>query len=339
MTESPNGHEGDATYEMMWDCVHCGTNKLLGLTHRHCPVCGAPQDADKRYFPADDEKVAVSDHVYFGKDVVCKYCNAYNSRNAKHCRECGSPAAEGSEAMTRETEFHAEGAFAGERSEAASPQVLPKKKSKTGLFILLGVLAVVGLVVVFFSWKGGAKFEVTGHEWKREIDVERFGPSKESNWCDQMPRQAKELRRYSAVRKHERVKAGEDCKVKKVDKGDGTFKEVKQCTPKYESKPVEADKCDFMVDKWTVAKTETASGTSLEPKWPELDTGATCSRPGCMRAGAQREVYTVKLTGPDGDDSCVLSQSRWSSLSAGQQIEAEVRMMSGGIDCGSLERP
>ena len=29
------------TYEMMWDCPYCGTKHLLGLTHRHCPNCGA----------------------------------------------------------------------------------------------------------------------------------------------------------------------------------------------------------------------------------------------------------------------------------------------------------
>lgn len=337
MTDSTDGQETNATYEMMWDCVHCGTKKLLGLTHRHCPECGAPQDADKRYFPPDDEKVAVSDHIYFGKDVVCKYCNAYNSRNAKHCRECGSPAAEGSDAQTRETEFHAEGAFAGEGTQ---PRQAPaqQKKSRSGLFIFLGVAAtLVGLLIVFFAWKRGANFEVAGHEWRREIDIERFGPSKESDWCDKMPGQARELRRYRAVRSHEKVKAGEDCKVKKVDKGDGTFKEVKKCTPKYDKKPVEADKCDFTINKWTVTKTETASGATPDPRWPDVDTGAACTRPGCMRAGPKREIYTVKLRGPDGEDSCTVDPGRWSSLRAGQRIEAEVRMMGGGIDCDSLK--
>jgi hypothetical protein len=352
MTDSPNGHdggeggegvEGSETYEMLWDCPHCGTKKLLGLTHRHCPNCGAPQDADKRYFPPDDEKVAVTDHVYYGKDIVCKYCGAYNSRNSKHCRECGSPAEEGTDAQTRETDFHAEGQYGGEKAQAAampaagSPE---KKKSKTGLFIVLGIVAaVVALIVVFLAWKRDASFEVAGHEWKREIDIEQFGTVKESDWCDRMPRRAKETRRYRAVRKHEKVKVGEDCKVKKVDKGDGTFKQVKKCTPKYDNKPIEDDKCDFMVDKWKVFKTETASGSSLTPapQWPAVDTGAACTRPGCKRAGPKRESYTVKLRGADGSDECELSQSRWSSLSVGKKVKAEVRMMGGGIDCDSIK--
>ena len=43
------------TYQMLWDCSYCDSKKLLGITHRHCPGCGAPQDPSKRYYPKDDE--------------------------------------------------------------------------------------------------------------------------------------------------------------------------------------------------------------------------------------------------------------------------------------------
>ena len=46
----------EKSYEMFWDCEYCGSSKLLGITHRHCPNCGAPQDPEKRYFPPDEEK-------------------------------------------------------------------------------------------------------------------------------------------------------------------------------------------------------------------------------------------------------------------------------------------
>ena len=58
-------------YEMLWDCPCCSTPKLLGITHRHCPNCGAPQDATKRYFPPAGEEVAVENHPFQGKDKVC----------------------------------------------------------------------------------------------------------------------------------------------------------------------------------------------------------------------------------------------------------------------------
>ena len=59
------------TYEMMWDCEYCGAAKLLGKSHRHCPLCGAAQNADKRYFPPEEEKVAVEDHQFVGADWGC----------------------------------------------------------------------------------------------------------------------------------------------------------------------------------------------------------------------------------------------------------------------------
>ena len=55
--------ESLGSYEMLWDCPHCDTKKNLGVTHRHCPNCGAPQDASKRYFPSDVSAALA--------DVVC----------------------------------------------------------------------------------------------------------------------------------------------------------------------------------------------------------------------------------------------------------------------------
>ena len=48
---------------MLWDCESCGTKKLLGVAHRHCPNCGAVQDEERRYFPAMDEAVGTADDI------------------------------------------------------------------------------------------------------------------------------------------------------------------------------------------------------------------------------------------------------------------------------------
>ena len=45
-------------YEMLWDCEYCDMPKLLGVSQRFCPNCGAAQNPDKRYFPEDEDKVA-----------------------------------------------------------------------------------------------------------------------------------------------------------------------------------------------------------------------------------------------------------------------------------------
>ena len=56
---SDTDRHGAGTYQMLWDCKFCGTQKLLGVTHRHCPNCGAAQDPERRYFPAEADMVAL----------------------------------------------------------------------------------------------------------------------------------------------------------------------------------------------------------------------------------------------------------------------------------------
>ena len=67
------------TYQMLWDCAYCDTTKLLALDHRHCPNCGGAQDAERRYFPSDEDKVAVEDHEFFGADWQCAACDSPNA--------------------------------------------------------------------------------------------------------------------------------------------------------------------------------------------------------------------------------------------------------------------
>ena len=71
-------------FEMFWDCKQCGTKKLLGITHRNCPNCGNAQDETNRYFPADGEEIAVTNHQYVGADWDCIYCSTPNSQKNNH---------------------------------------------------------------------------------------------------------------------------------------------------------------------------------------------------------------------------------------------------------------
>src|SRR5262249_25412891 len=57
-------------FEMFWDCEFCDTKALLGKTNRHCPSCGAPQDAKRRYFPPEGQEVAANT-TYDGADLTC----------------------------------------------------------------------------------------------------------------------------------------------------------------------------------------------------------------------------------------------------------------------------
>lgn len=80
------------TFQMLWDCPACGTRKLLGVDHRHCPQCGHPQDHERRYFPKPGERVPTA---YRGAtpDRICSSCSTACGARDANCMACGAPLA------------------------------------------------------------------------------------------------------------------------------------------------------------------------------------------------------------------------------------------------------
>jgi hypothetical protein len=78
------------TYQMLWDCPACGTRKLLGVDHRHCPNCGSPQEENLRYFPSKADRVATE---FRGSepDWECRHCGTPAGSEASFCPGCGAP--------------------------------------------------------------------------------------------------------------------------------------------------------------------------------------------------------------------------------------------------------
>jgi len=359
----------EKTYEMLWDCQYCGTRKNLGKTHRHCPNCGAPQDPRARYFPPDSEKIAVEDHHFVGADLLCPACNTANSRNANHCGGCGGPldgartvaqradrvvpegqAFQGESSKDARAEFAArQGAVAGLPPTPAPQPPHPKGAAAKGC----AIFGILGFVLMLIIVGGGvcaynkcaarpAAVEVTGHSWMREVAVEKYGAVEESAWCDEMPAGAEEISRAKEKRSTKKVQDGEDCKVRKVDQGDGTYKEKKECTPKFREEPVMADKCRYRVRKWKVDRSVKATGTSLDdkPRWPDVDLARSGTCDGCERKGATKEKYTVRFvdTASRKEHTCDYSdESRWSTFKMGSRWTAGVGALTGDIDCDSLK--
>ncbi|HEY3666612.1 MAG TPA: hypothetical protein VGL19_11450 [Polyangiaceae bacterium] len=322
-------------YEMLWDCRFCGQKKLLGLTHRHCPNCGAEQDASARYFPPDDERIAVQDHQYVGADIVCHYCAAASSRAAHNCGNCGAPLAEGQGVQTR--------ADPGLAAGAPRTPSMPPKRFGVGLLValVLGVLCLCGVLSSLLFWKKAAAFSVVRDEWSRSVVVETLGPVNDSAWCDQLPSGASNLRRHREQRSTKQVPNGEDCKAHKVDNGDGTFHEKQECTPKYKDEPVLDDKCDFRVDRWHIARTAKAQGADASNvRWPDaqLIRPGTCL--GCEREGTRSETYTVVFQDAKaGSFRCDFAQQKWATFVVGSKWNGAIRRLVGTLDCDSLARP
>jgi hypothetical protein len=349
MVEKPVG-----TYEMLWDCRYCGTKKLLGLTHRHCPSCGAPQDPTARYFPSDEEKVAVEDHIYAGADRICPACANPSSAKASCCGNCGSPLDAGKAAFVRRDQVQAEGHGFGAETAAvakqeragglpgAIPVPAPASSGSPLKGILIGgvVVLLCGLVFAMCFWKKSVSIAVTAQTWERSIQIEQLAARSESAWCDEIPEGATDISRSREVRSQKQVADGETCASRRKDNGDGTFKQVKECTPKYRSEPVYGDKCSFKVNRWSVSRTEKASGKSLdEPRvWPPARLSRTGACVGCEREGARKGVYKVSFSDPasKGESSCELDEARWATYTVGSRWQGKAGAVTGALDCDSL---
>jgi hypothetical protein len=322
-------------FEMLWNCEFCGTIALLGKTNRFCPQCGAPQNADKRYFPPPGKEVAANT-TYEGADRTCPACQTPCGAKANNCKHCGSPL-DGSKEVRRQADTVDGKAAPPPHAAAAAP-----KKSGKKWFAIAGgaVAAVTSLCLVTMFWTKESTATVSGHAWTRTIDVETFGPVKKSAWCDQTPSGAYELSRHREQRSTKKIPDGQDCHTRNVDRGDGTFERREECTTRYREEPVYDDKCDFKVDEWKVARTERAQGQALspEPQWPTVRLSRTGTCLGCEREASRKETYEVKLTRKEsGDDACQKPQAEWARFAVGSVRPVKVRMLGGGVDCDTLQ--
>lgn len=309
--------ESQGVYEMLWDCEHCGTKGLLGKSQRHCAECGAPQDANKRYFPTEEQKKRVDGHVYEGSDRHCPACNTAMGAKAKACTHCGSPL---------------DGSKFVERKVVAAVAMKPKRKIWP--FVLLGIAILIVAIWFLFIRKKTAQLEVTAHRWERTIAIEEYANVQESKWRNETPSNAAGMSCMRKERSKKQVQDGEECKLEKVDKGDGTFEELNKCRPKYRSEPVEDDWCTYTVQRWKRINDATAKGDGMNPTWPTTEYSDNVSAVlGAKRAGAKTEKLILDF---GKGKSCAVPESTWKQISDGQKVKIEVRARSGDLVCDTI---
>lgn len=351
------------TYEMLWDCVSCGTKKLLGKTHRRCPNCGAAQDAKKRYFPDPGEEIPVEGHMFVGIDWSCGACQTPNSRAAEFCVNCGHPR-EGNADVRRVTDGITEEGrdlpppappeapttlrpapsfrFAAETREAEEAMQTAesgaKRRRRRGAAGLVAMLFALFAVAVL--WTKKVEVVVERHDWVREIDIERMAPRTDSAWCDSMPGDAYGVSRTREERSTRQIADGQECHDVRSDNGDGTFSTSRECSTKYRSESVYDDRCHYTVNRWGLERTaqNRSAGLIPGPAWPQLRvSGGSCL--GCEREGTRRETLSVAMR--DRADrsrtwSCAIDNTRWRALGDGEWREIEVRVLTGGAVCDTL---
>lgn len=339
-------------YEMQWDCKYCGTEKLLGKTHRFCPNCGAAQDPKTRYFPSDEEKVAVEDHVLVGKDKICGSCGTLNSAQADYCQQCGAPMAGAEAASTLGEQVREQGGtfessgprdLAGERFEAEQARVAAENKQPTNPLLLIGIIAAVAVVIIggiwFLNRQREATAYVTAHSWEREIRIESLEARRDGTWCDSMPGDAYNVSRSERQRSSRQVPDGEECRTVRRDNGDGTFSERQECQTVYRSEPVYDTYCDYTVDRWGYKRSIPASGGSLneEPYWPALNLSRTGNCLGCEREQDRRETYTVVLREGENEYTCEVDLAQWQQMPIESTWTLNINATLGHADCSTLE--
>lgn len=356
----PSGYdrvEEAGTYQMLWDCKYCGTKKLLGLNHKFCPNCGAAQDATARYFPSDEEAIAVENHQYTGADKKCSNCGTPNAAIAEFCTQCGSPMKDAKTVALRSEQSVAEGTSfaadskaaakadfeaqkAGLTGQAAAPsEETPPPKKKRGVLIGgIAAAAVVGLIASFFITRS-VDVQVESHHWQRVVKIEAFKPRSESSWCESKPLEAYMVVSKREVKSYNKVADGETCDMVRIDKGDGTFKKERRCTTKYKDVPVYGDKCYYKVNRWGYERDIVAKGGLSDPvAWPAVNIrSGTCL--GCEREAGRSEAYNVVLAQvkkPDKKHTCAYPEAQWRALADGAVKKIEVRLI-GGAKCDTLQ--
>ncbi len=333
-------------FQMLWDCAFCGAKKLLGVTHKHCPECGAPQDQTKRYFPADGEKVAVADD-YAGVDKTCGSCNQANGAKATFCVGCGAALGEAGAVRTRADQvaksaagFAVDDAVKAEAELTGAPK--PMVMKKRGPWRLIAILAVVA-AVIFAIWfmcirKKTAEMEITAQSWSRTIAIEEFREVEEEAWKDALPSGARTMSCRDKEFDSRKVPDGEDCQMRRVDRGDGTFEERRECEPKYRKEPINKPWCRYAIHRWTEVdkKANQGSGTA-DRAWPETGVKPSLQTPGARREGARTEAFVVELKEKGGKTHrCEIGEGLWLKLPPGTAVKSEVRARSGDIVCDTI---
>jgi hypothetical protein len=321
--------ESQGFYEMLWDCDHCETKGLLGKSQRHCAECGAKQNPDKRYFPKEGEQTRIDGHKYEGADRYCPSCNAAQSLQAKNCTNCGAPQ---------------DGA---KEVRGVVTPVAPPKKKRWRIPVLIGVVVVGGIVGIVLGVKHCNRTEekqmtVAAHRWERSFAVEEFGDIKKETWREEVPSDVAFPVCNRKQRSSRKIPDGEECTMKKVDKKDGTFEQVKNCKPKFRSEAIEDDWCHFTVPGWKPTDSPIKlTGTGMTPKWPsgagvppEHAEGVR----GARRQGRPIENLILDLKLADKVQTCEsVAEPVWRKLADGAAVKVQVKASSGDVECDSLK--
>lgn len=314
--------------KLEWTCPRCATRNPG--PNKFCSGCGAPQPEDVVFEQAAQEHLLEEEaelaRATAGPDIHCPYCGARSPAGTKFCGACGGDLAGGQARQSG----HVVGAF---RSAPSAPVTCPacgtenpgdalacsncgtaltrSKPSEVGpapkpaprpgrklpvIGMVLGgiVLCLLAVAALFFLGRTeDLQGQVQGARWSRSISIEALGPVQVQDWRDELPSdsQAESCSlKYRSSSDEPAAVSTEVCGTPyTVDTGGGYGEVVQDCT--YQ---VYDEWCEYTAQQWHTIDTMTASGSDLNPYWPQLSLSDS------QRSGEDSEVYEVIFQTPEG---------------------------------------
>ena len=201
------------------------------------------------------------------------------------------------------------GSRASTTPAASAAPAKPRTRRRRWPFVV-GVIAIFGFGIWWQCIRSReAQVVVTAHRWQRVIAIEEFNEREEEAWRNEVPLGVSRPICHDRQRSTRQVPDGEDCHTERRDKKDGTFEQVKKCTPKTRSEPVMDTWCRFTARRWKPVDEAKASGSGPSPTWPagNLPPADPPAILGAKRQGKRTETLTLEFK---DHGTCDVSRSR-----------------------------
>ena len=279
-----------------WDCPSCKHKRIDG-PDAECPTCGQPREDDIEFYTDDDAAVVEDPELIrqarLGADWNCQYCGVDNKAGKVECNTCGA-GPDGSK--SREQRVIMDAPADSEAALGPAAAASGESGGKGGLLVVLAVLAVIGgLVWFFFMRTTDAKVTVTGSTWTKTLQIEKRTIEKKEAWADQVPSDAKIIKK----KKKKRLKRVQDgtkkVKVGKKDLGNGMFEDVYEKRPNMVDKKVKDHWVSYEVIRWIQGKQMRSDAKDgAEPADPEFNPSKK------KRVGKRTSVLVVTVKTAEG---------------------------------------
>lgn len=189
--------------EGTWNCTSCD-KRDIPARFRSCPACNNPREAtgkesefefgevdaaSGRSLKEETTDEAALSAAQAGADWFCEFCGASNRGDKKVCRHCRAERSATSQALQADEEPpEPDDRQARRRAQrvAAPPPPPPKPKSRTWMYVVLGLVGSCGALGLWGSRTRTVTGQVTDTEWTRTVYRDTFLRESKDGWRDEL---------------------------------------------------------------------------------------------------------------------------------------------------------